>query len=374
MKIIIASDSFKGSLSSAEVNAAIASGVRDAIHGAEIVRIPVGDGGEGTCKSLVEALRGELYSCLVEGPLGVPVTAHYGIVGGDTAIIEMSEASGLTLVDEASRDAMLASTFGTGQMIKDALGKGCRTIIVGIGGSATTDGGTGMLAALGVCFYDAGGNLLKPCGATLQRIASVDASALSDYKDVRFIVAADVDNPLFGPRGAACVFAPQKGASPEQVVFLDEGLRNYALVAEKALGKYYSQMSGAGAAGGLGFAFAAFLGGKVCKGADIVLDAWNFDEQLRDADMVITGEGCLDRQTLMGKTPYRILERSRKMNVPVIAVGGAVGDRGVLERGGFAAIVQVDAGNATLEEAMRPETAKANIRKTIAAVISDLSE
>lgn len=372
MKIIIASDSFKGSLSSAEVNAAIASGVRDVIHAAEIVRIPVGDGGEGTCKSLVEALRGELYSCLVEGPLGDSVMAYYGIVGGDTAIIEMSEASGLTLVGEASRDAMLASTFGTGQMIKDAIGKGCRTVIVGIGGSATTDGGTGMLAALGVRFYDASGSILKPCGASLQKIASIDASALSDYSGVRFIVAADVDNPLFGPRGSACVFAPQKGATPEQVEFLDEGLRNYALVAEKTLGKDCSQMPGAGAAGGLGFAFAAFLGGKLCKGADMVLDAWNFDEQLSDADMVITGEGRLDRQTLMGKTPYRILERSRKMNVPVVAVGGSVIDREVLEQGGFTALVQVEAGNITLEEAMRPETTKANIRKTVADYFSTI--
>ncbi len=368
MKIVIASDSFKGSLLSAEANAAIAAGLSGAIPDAEILQVTVGDGGEGTCRSLVEALHGVRYFCMVEGPLGDTVKAHYGIVNGDTAIIEMSEASGLTLIDAGRRNPMLASTFGTGEMIKNALEKGCRTVVVGIGGSATTDGGMGMLAALGVRFFDAYGNLLKPCGASLNKIARIDMHELSAYRDVRFIVAADVDNPLYGSSGAACVFAPQKGAAPEQVKALDRGLGNYARVSERILGKDYSSLPGAGAAGGLGFAFAAYLHGKLCSGADIVLDAWKFDEKIRNADIVITGEGRLDRQTIMGKIPFRILERARRVDVPVFAIGGSVCDREILVQAGFAALVPVEACGASLEDAMCPETAFANIKKTVADI------
>lgn len=371
MKIVIACDSFKGSLSSAEVGRACAEGIRRAAPDADIRVVAVGDGGEGSVDALVEGLGGHFVSCTVRGPLGEPVDAHYGISGdGTTAIIEMAQASGLTLIADNQRNPMKTSTFGTGELIADALLRGCTTILTGIGGSATNDGGTGMLAALGVRFLDAAGCEIEPCGAALESIAAIDTSALMpQVRDARFVVACDVDNPLYGPSGAARVFAPQKGATPGMVEALDRGLRNYAAVIFKTLGKDIAAMPGAGAAGGLGAAFAAFLDAGLTPGIDMMLDAVRFDDIVCGADLVITGEGRLDRQTVMGKAPAGVLKAARRHNVPVVAIGGGVTDADTLTDAGFIAVFPVVDGPVSLSAAMNPATARRNISRTLTQIV-----
>ena len=366
MKIVIACDSFKGSLTSTEVGEACAGGIKSVNPQAETVVVAVGDGGEGTVDALVAGLDGSFVTCEVRGPLGNPVTARYGISGdGRTAIMEMAQASGLPLISPAERNPLLTSTYGTGEMIADALRRGCSTILTGIGGSATNDGGTGMLAALGVKFYDRADKELTPCGGNLEDIASIDASGLMpEARRAQFVVACDVDNPLYGPRGAAYVFAPQKGADAAMVERLDRGLRVYADAVARTVGRDVAMMPGAGAAGGLGAAFAAFLNASLKPGIEMMLSAIRFDEIVKDADLVITGEGRLDSQTVMGKTPAGVLNAAKRQHIPVVAIGGGVTASETLLDAGFAAVLPIVPGPVSLNEAMEADNARRNARRT----------
>lgn len=378
MKIVAASDSFKGSLTSAEVADSIERGVYDADPFAEVVKVAVGDGGEGTMDALIETMGGRRVSVEVSDPLRRPCKAEYGILNdGLTAVVEMSSASGLTLLSPEERNPMRTSTYGTGQMIADALDRGCRRFLIGIGGSATNDGGMGMLRALGYRFLDAEDNELPGTGASLADVFSIDDSGvLHGVHESEFIVACDVDSPLYGPKGAAYVFAPQKGADPEMVRSLDEGLRHYAEVVSSSA----ATVPGAGAAGGLGYAFVTFLGARLRRGADMVLDALCFDKIIEGADLVITGEGRLDSQTLAGKTPYAVLQRACKQGIPVIAVAGSVAsdDEAICylsgnqsDECGFRGIYQVTPSGMPLSDAMLPSIAAANIRRTVSSVLTD---
>lgn len=372
MKIVVACDSFKGSLPSAEVNRAVAAGLTDASADVIVEEIAVADGGEGTVDALVAATGGTLCHVEVDGPTGSRVTATYGIAGdGTTAVIEMAAASGLTLVDRQLRNPLVASSWGTGQMILDAIARGCTTIIMGIGGSATVDGGAGLLAVLGAGFYDACGDAIsRPRGADLARIAAIDASGLSDaVGSTRFVVACDVDNPLYGPRGAAKVFGPQKGASPADVELLEAGMRRYAGVVASTLGADFASVAGAGAAGGVGFAMKAFLHAGLTSGIDTVLDAAGFDSRIDGADVVITGEGRLDRQTLMGKTPHGVARRASAKGIPVVGIAGSVEAAGELTAGGFDAVFPITAGPCTLADAMQADVARANLRRTASQIM-----
>ena len=378
MKIVAASDSFKGSLTSAEVADSIEKGVYDADPFAEVVKVAVGDGGEGTMDALLETMGGRKIRLYVQDPLGRSHEAEYAVLNdGLTAVVEMSSASGLTLLSPEERNPMRTSTYGTGQMIADALDRGCRRFLIGIGGSATNDGGMGMLCALGYRFLDAEDNELPGTGASLADVFSIDDSGvLHGVHDSEFIVACDVDSPLYGPKGAAYVFAPQKGADPEMVRSLDEGLRHYAEVVSSSA----ATVPGAGAAGGLGYAFVTFLGARLRRGADKVLDALCFDKIIEGADLVITGEGRLDSQTLAGKTPYAVLQRACKQGIPVIAVAGSVAsdDEAICylsgnqsDECGFRGIYQVTPSGMPLSDAMLPSTAAANIRRTVSSVLTD---
>lgn len=378
MKIVAASDSFKGSLTSAEVADSIEKGVYDADPFAEVVKVAVGDGGEGTMDALLETMGGRKIRLYVQDPLGRSHEAEYAVLNdGLTAVVEMSSASGLTLLSPEERNPMRTSTYGTGQMIADALDRGCRRFLIGIGGSATNDGGMGMLCALGYRFLDAEDNELPGTGASLADVFSIDDSGvLHGVHDSEFIVACDVDSPLYGPKGAAYVFAPQKGADPEMVRSLDEGLRHYAEVVSSSA----ATVPGAGAAGGLGYAFVTFLGARLRRGADMVLDALCFDKIIEGADLVITGEGRLDSQTLAGKTPYAVLQRACKQGIPVIAVAGSVAsdDEAICylsgnqsDECGFRGIYQVTPSGMPLSDAMLPSIAAANIRRTVSSVLTD---
>lgn len=361
---MVATDSFKGSLSSKEAGDAIAAGVRRALPDADVVVVPVGDGGEGTVRALMDALGATEVRCRVHGPLKDAVDAVYAVsADGNTAIIEAAAAAGLTLLEPHRRNPMHTTTFGLGEMIEDALRRGIRRFLVGLGGSATNDAGTGMLAALGYEFRDGSGNLLEmPCGADLPRVASIESKdVIPELAESVFVVACDVDNPLYGPRGAACVFGPQKGASEAEVAVLDEGLRKFADVMASSGYLDVAAMPGVGAAGGLGAAFAAFLGARLERGIDMVLEAVDFDRVLAGASLVITGEGRIDAQTAMGKTPAGILAAASRQGIPVIAVGGTV-DRSVALPD-FAAVIESKPSDMPLEEAMNPEVARRNLEE-----------
>lgn len=367
-KIIVASDSFKGSLSSAEVAAAVAEGVRDVCPECKVVCLEVGDGGEGTSGALMRALGGSAVSCETHDPLMRPILAEYGIsADGRTAIIDMAAASGLTLLLSEERNPLLTTTFGTGEMIADALRSGCSRVIVGLGGSATNDGGTGMLAALGIRFLDSRGAALPGTGESLEKIVSADCSgAPPGLADAEFIAACDVENPLCGPHGAAYVYAPQKGADAAATAALDRGLRNFGEIAETAYGHGILEAEGAGAAGGAGAGMMAYLHARMVPGAELLLDALDFDRLVADADLVITGEGRMDEQTLMGKLPLRVLRRAAAHGVPVIALAGSVS---VTDNPGFAAIAAVSPDGCPLEIAMQAAVASSNIRKATAVLL-----
>jgi glycerate kinase len=327
MKLIIAPDSFKESLSAEAVAAAIAEGWRRVYPEAQIVAKPMADGGEGTVDALLAASAGERRESPVRGPLGAPVSAHWGWLDGNTAVIEMASASGLQLLAPAQRDARVTSSFGTGELIRAALDAGATRIILGLGGSATNDGGSGLLRALGVRFLDADGDPLEEGGAALARLERLDLAGLDGrLAQVRVEVAADVDNPLCGPRGASAVFGPQKGADPQQVRQLDDALRRFGAVAAQALGEDHSEFPGVGAAGGLGFAARAFLAARFRPGVELVAELCGLAEAMRGADLVITGEGRLDAQSLHGKTPMGVARVAKAAGVPVVAIAGSLGD------------------------------------------------
>ena len=371
MKIVIASDSFKGSLSSHEVAQAAMRGVKQVYPACEIVAVNVADGGEGTVEAVVEALGGEIVTITVSDPLGCPVSACYGLAG-NTAIIEMAAASGLTLLTAEERNPWLTSTYGTGEMILDAIRRGCREFFVGIGGSATNDAGTGMLQALGFRFYDVDEHeITNCCGGKLQDIARIDDSEVTAaVRQSRFIVACDVDTPFCGYEGAAYVFAPQKGADAEMVARLDTGMVSFAKVIVKTYGIDVTSMAGAGAAGGMGGGFYAFLNARLKRGVDMVLDAIDFDRIIRGADLVITGEGKIDYQTVKGKTAAGVLARAKAQDIPVVAIAGSVEKCESVEQMGFAGVYSILEEEVPLDVAMQPDFAAANIEKTVKKIIS----
>jgi glycerate kinase len=340
-RIIVAIDSLKGCLTSAEANQAAAEGIRSVMPDAAIVQIPVSDGGEGWLDAFHSAVGGVLVDVCVKDPLLRPIVAPYLIVG-DTAVIEMAKASGLTLLAPDERNPLVATSYGTGQLIVDAVRRGCRHIIVGLGGSATSDCGMGMLRAVIDSFA--------------KHQLWDDVRALDD---VRFTIATDVTNPLCGEHGAAFVFAPQKGATPAMVAALDARARRFAAVSALHFGHDRQNEPGAGAAGGLGYAFMQYLNAERRSGIDLLLETIRFDELLQDASFVITGEGSADRQTLMGKLPFGILQRACR--VPVVLIAGRISDRQLLLDAGFSQVEPISPPELPLEEAMNPATAKRNI-------------
>jgi glycerate 2-kinase len=328
MKIVIAPDSFKDSLSSEGVAEAIACGLLQALPNAELVLCPMADGGEGTVDAILAVVKGERREAKVHGPLGDVVTARWAwLPNTKTAIIEMAEASGLQLIPLASRDASISSSFGTGQLILEAADAGAKKIILTIGGSATNDGGAGMLSALGAGFYDIGGNELPPGGLALMSLSRIELSGLDPrLRAVLFEVAADVDNPLCGPQGASHVFGRQKGASCEQVQLLDTALARFADCSASVLDEDVRDIAGAGAAGGMGFAARAFLGANFRPGVEVVAELVGLSEKIKGADLVITGEGRCDAQTLRGKTPIGVARIAREHDVPVLLLAGTLGE------------------------------------------------
>jgi glycerate kinase len=326
MRIVVAPDSFKGSLSALGVAEAMERGIHAVFADAEVIKVPIADGGEGTVAALVSATGGRLEQCVVPGPLGDPVTAVWGVLGdGRTAVIEMAAASGLPLVPRHLRDPRITTTAGTGRLVKAALDAGLRKIVIGIGGSATNDGGTGMATELGVRFLDAQGRPLPPGGAALARLARIDLAALDlRLAQTEIMVACDVDNPLTGPRGASAVYGPQKGATPEMVQELDHALGVLAQVATRATGREVADQPGAGAAGGLGAGFLWFSRAQLRPGVEIVLAATGFEAKVADADLVITGEGRTDAQTAMGKAPVGVAAVAKRHAVPVVCLAGGL--------------------------------------------------
>ncbi len=328
MKIVIAPDSFKDSLSAEAVAAAIAEGLAEALPEAELLCCPMADGGEGTVEAILVGLQGVLKQAQVNGPLGAPVTARWGWVPDvRMAVIEMAEASGLQLLGLAQRDATRSSSYGTGQLILQALDVGARKVVLTIGGSATNDGGAGMLSALGARWLGADGAPLAPGGLALANLATVDLSQLDPrLEQVEFEVAADVDNPLCGPHGASHVFGPQKGASAQQVAALDSALEHFAEGCAQALGRDMRHEPGSGAAGGMGFAAKMFLGASFRPGVDVVAELVGLADKVRGADWVITGEGRCDQQTLRGKTPIGVARVAQRAGVPVVLLAGTLGE------------------------------------------------
>lgn len=369
MNVIVAIDSLKGSLSSLQAGAAAKAGILRAIPDAIVSVKPVADGGEGTVTALVSGLSGRSVTIAVTGPLGETVEATYGILPDHTAVIEMAEAAGLPLVPAEKRNPMNTTTYGVGEMILHALDEGCRSFIIGIGGSATNDGGTGMLRALGCRFRKADGSEIALGAQELSELATIETEALDPrLKESHFSIACDVTNPLCGPSGASYIFAPQKGADPATVQKLDAVLAHLADMTAVTLGTDLRDQPGAGAAGGLGFAFASYLNGTLRPGVDIVLDAVLPESELRAADIVVTGEGRFDGQTAMGKAPVGIARRAKACGCKVIVLAGSV------EHSGARAIQQdpplIDAvfpilpGVMTLEEAMHEDVAYENMEYT----------
>lgn len=337
MRIVIAPDSYKGSLSAVAVTAAVERGLLSVFPAAEIHKVPIADGGEGTVEALTAATGGQILRETVTGPLGDPVDAFWGILGdGATAVIEMAAASGLTLVPESQRDPRFTTTYGTGQLIKAALDRGLRNIIIGIGGSATNDGGAGMLQALGAAFLDTADKYLPQGGGALAQLAAIELSGLDRRLAETVIqVACDVDNPLCGPKGASAVYGPQKGATPEMVAQLDNALEKYAEIAQTVTGKSVSACPGAGAAGGLGAGLLFFTNAQLKPGVEIILETTGFTAIVKNADLVITGEGRTDYQTAFGKAPVGVAKIAQLHQVPVICLSGGLGKghEAVLDQG-----------------------------------------
>lgn len=374
MKIVIAPDSFKGSLTALEVADAIKEGIKRVMPEAEIDEVPMADGGEGTVQALVDATAGQMITEEVCDPLGNQIEANFGILGdGKTAVIEMAAASGLPLVPEGKRNPMFTTTYGTGELIRAALERGCRKLIVGIGGSATVDGGAGMAQALGARLLDRDGVEVPRGGGGLEYLDRIDVSQLDPRvyagRDARApaatVVACDVDNPLVGPRGGPEVYGPQKGATPEMVKRLDKYLDRYADIIKRDLGVDVKEVPGAGAAGGLGAGLMAFLNAELKSGIDIVIEAAGLEQHLlgspkaaapsarKIADLVITGEGKIDRQTIYGKTPIGVAKIAKKYGIPVIGIGGGIGDdASVVYENGIDALMSITSYPMSLETAM----------------------
>ncbi|MDA1568271.1 glycerate kinase [Bacillus cereus] len=365
MKVVIASDSYKESLKAIEVCEAIERGFRAIFPNAKYVKIPIGDGGEGTVESLVDATGGRIISISVTGPLRESVQAFYGVSKDKkTAFIEMAAASGLQHVPVEKRNPLITTTKGTGELILHALNQGAEYVILGLGGSATNDGGAGMLAALGVRFINDKGEVIDPSGGTLHSIVAIDFSQMDPrLKGVKIEAACDVDNPLVGMQGASFVFGRQKGANVEMMKELDENLKHYANILKRYVSSDVSEIPGAGAAGGMGAAVISVLKGDLRRGIEIVLDYTNFDKHIEDADLIITGEGRIDEQTAYGKAPVGVAGRAKRFSVPVIAIGGSVSsDYSAVYEKGIDAVFSITTRPMTLEEAYR--VAEENIEMT----------
>lgn len=355
-KIIIASDSFKESLDAFQVADAIAHGIRKVMKDAEIIKIPMSDGGEGLVRTLVTSTGGELRQSEVTGPLGEKVQATWGVLGnGETCVLEMAAASGLPLVQPNRRNPKYTTTWGTGELIKCALNSGCKKIIVGIGGSATNDGGAGMAQALGANLRDVNGREIAFGAEALNELYTVNKDGLdSRLQEVEIIVAVDVDNPLCGPRGASYVYGPQKGATPEMLPELDEILEKYAAILKRDLGIDVLSLPGSGAAGGLGAGMAAFLNATMKPGIEVMMDAVQLENHMqKDVDLVITGEGGINSQTAAGKVPVGVARRAKKYNLPVIALVGSIGEGAEeVHEHGVDAFFSLTPGPVTLADAM----------------------
>lgn len=358
MKIVVAPNALKGSLSARQAALAIATGIRRSIPDAEVIQIPVADGGDGIIDVFHDVFGGEMIRVKVPGPLFDEVEAEYlYLPEKSTAIVEMARASGLSLLREEQRCTGKATTLGTGALCKDALDRGAKTIIVGLGGSATTDGGIGFAAALGARFFDKNNSELLPIGDSLGDIAGIDLSGLTANTGVQWVAVCDVDNPLTGPRGAAAVYGPQKGASQTDVARLDAGLDNLSRCVQKQLGFNHSGRSGVGAAGGLGFGLVSFFGAELQPGVDVVLDAVELNEAIKDADLVITAEGGIDEQTAYGKAPAGVGLRSKQFDVPCVVIAGGInGDISALYDMGITACFSLCPGPVTLDDAMHNAT------------------
>ncbi len=356
VRVVVAPDSYKGSVSALGVASAMRRGMLRVFPDADVVEVPIADGGEGTVEALVAATGGKVLHETVTGPLGKPVNAHWGILGdGQTAVIEMASASGLLLVPQDKRDPRITTSRGTGQLIKAALDRGLRRMIVGIGGSATNDAGSGMARALGVKFLGANGEELPPGGAPLAKLAKIDAREIDvRLQHAEIVVACDVDNPLCGTRGASAVYGPQKGATPEIVSELDAALKNFAELARKVTGRDAAENPGAGAAGGLGAGLMFFTNAVLRPGIDVVIEATGLDLFIRDADLVITGEGCTDFQTAFGKAPVGVAGLAKQHGKPVICLSGSLGPgaENVLKHG-IDALMSVVPGPMSVEECMQ---------------------
>ena len=329
MKIILAPDSFKGNLTSLEVAIAFEKGIKRVLPRANCIKIPMADGGEGTVQSLIDGIGGEIIRKRVIGPIGQKVFARYGLLSNGTAVIEMAEASGLPLVTTRQKNPTKTTTFGTGELIIDAINKGAKKIIIGIGGSATNDGGVGMAQALGVRFLDSKDKEIKQhgSGGMLKKIVKIDTrEANKVLKNINIIVACDVDSPLCGRLGASYIFGPQKGATPAMVRVLDDNLKHLAKIIKQSLKKDISKLKGAGAAGGLGAGLVAFAKAKMKSGVDIVIDATNLERHMKNTNLVITGEGRVDSQTAYGKTPSGVAKSARKHGIPTLVIGGGITD------------------------------------------------
>ena len=367
MKVVVAIDSLKGSLTSLEAGEAIQEGILRVISDAEVIVRPLADGGEGTVEALTRGMNGRYEKITVTDPLGRPTDAVYGILeDSHTAIIEMSATAGITLIDAKDRNPMNTTTYGVGEMIKDAIGKGCRHFFIGIGGSATNDGGIGMLQALGYGMLDTEGKQVSFGAKGLAELVSItDEDVLPELKKCTFQIACDVKNPLCGEKGCSAVFGPQKGATPDMITQMDSWLGKYALLTANRYKKADSQYPGTGAAGGMGFAFLSYMNAELRSGVQIVLEETKLEEYVKDADIVVTGEGCLDGQSVMGKAPIGVAALAKKHHKKVIAFAGCVTeDAKVCNQNGIDAFFPILRNVVTREEAMHTDNARRNMTDT----------
>ncbi len=369
-KYVVAPDSFKESMTAKEVCDAMEKGIKEADSAAEVIKVPMADGGEGTVDSLVDATHGQRVIVEVTGPLGNKISAYYGILGnGTTAVIEMAKASGLEIVEKKKRNPMITTTFGTGELIRDALDHNVKEIIIGLGGSSTNDGGSGMAQALGAKLLDQNNHQISFGGGNLDKLDKIDISNLdSRLQDVKIILASDVTNPLIGKDGASRVFGPQKGATPEMVEKLENNLQHYAKIVKRDLNKEVALVSGAGAAGGLGAGLMAFTTCEMRRGVDLAIEVTKLEEKIRDADYVFTGEGGTDFQTKFGKTPYGVAKLGKKYHKPVISLAGYLGE-GIdsLYSEGFTAIFGIIPGACDLSTALK--SGPSNVARTTENIV-----
>lgn len=371
MKVVIAIDSLKGSLSSMEAGTAIKDGILAAKPDAEVIVKPLADGGEGTTDALIEGMNGERIDLTVTGPMHTPVDAYYGYLKDtNTAVMEMASAAGITLVPDSEKNPLLATSYGVGEMINDAIQRGCRNFIIGIGGSVTNDGGIGMLKALGVRFLDENGEDAGEGGQALAKVARIDVSGMNPLlKECHIQVACDVNNPLCGENGSTYVYGPQKGVTEDMKKTLDEAMAHFARVTSETLENDYMNTPGAGAAGGLGYAFLAYTGAALTPGIELILDAVGLEEELSSADVVVTGEGRLDFQTAMGKAPVGVARLAKKYNAKVIAFAGSVTKEATAcNKEGIDAFFPILRSVCTLAEAMDPVAARNNMTATVEQV------